>query len=355
MKSYNIFIFLFYVISIFFYGCNNNHKPAAHSNCKKIYPKYAKGFSINYYEDSTNIVVYTNFGIKDSLEIKIPQNITSIACFSSTHLAAISLLGKDHMVSAFSSKKYIYDLHKYRSDLIEIGEPNNIQFEKLLAHKPSIVILFGIDNQVNQTIGLLQKVEIPCFLNLEYKEEHPLAQAEWIKFFGALLHEEQKADSIFDFVEREYLSQKVSDTGQYRPLVMINFPWRGTWFISGNKTLISKYIEDAGGNYTFNDSSIQGNIPMNFEKVFKTCKNADIWLHPGIATRKKDMISSEPNVNQFLAYKKDMIFNNNKRMNSTGCNDFFESATMRPDLVLSDLKKIFQQDTNNLNYYRKIY
>lgn len=356
MKYYNHIPFYIAFICLITFSCAAPQENGDTVGCSKLYPKYAKGFSINVYKDHKEIVVYPSADFKsDSIVTRVPHSVERIACFSSTHLAALALLDKTALVKAFSSKKYMYSPEAYGQDLIEIGEPHEIQYEKLLAAKPDITVLFGIDPSVKETMRQLTERGISPFLNLEYREAHPLAQAEWIKFFGALLNEEKKADSIFSFVENTYIALKQQPGKLPKPKVMLNIPWRGTWYISGDNTLIARYIEDAGGEYAFKDHPIQGNLPMSFEKVYDVSKNTDIWLNPGEIKSKSDMMAALPESNQFGPYKKDNIYNNNLKINSLGCNDYFESATMRPDLVLADLKKIFQQDTHNLHYYRKIY
>lgn len=337
------------------YSCRTQNTLSEHQTCQKIYPEYAKGFSINHYADHTGIVVYLDFEHPDSIEVMLPDTISRIACLSSTHLASLDALGMNAALCAFSSKKYMYAPEKYSKDLIEIGEPHELNYEKIKEANPSIVVLFGIDQKINQTIERLHNMHIPAILNLEYREEHPLAQAEWIKFFGVMLHQEKKADSLFQAVKERYLTLKEQVRKTTSPSVMLNIPWRGRWYISGNNTLIAAYIRDAGGDYLFKDLPIAGTKPMSYEEVFKKANHAHIWLHPGIAQTKNDMLQMDPHADQFEAFQKGQIFNNNKRVNKNGCNDFFESATTRPDIVLSDLIKIFQQDTNNLYFYQKIY
>lgn len=355
MKYSNFFSF-FALIGLFISSCTTSSDKRSEAGYTKYYPKYAKGFSINLFPDYREIVVYLHAEDKsDSIITRVPDSIARVACFSSTHLAAIDLLGKASLVKAFSSKKYMYAPQRYTQELIEIGEPHDIQYEKLLAAKPDITVLFGIDQSIQETVKQLEAEGIVSIVNLEYREAHPLAQAEWIKFFGALLHEDKKADSIFKAIERRYIALKNQPAPTSRPKVMLNLPWRGSWYVSGNNTLIAQYIEDAGGNYAFKDQPIRGNLPMSIEKVYEICKNSDIWLNPGEIKNQSDMMRALPECIQFDPFKKNQIYNNNLKINSLGCNDYFESATMRPDLVLQDLKKIFQQDTHNLYYYRKIY
>ena len=51
-----------------------------------------------------------------------------------------------------------------------------------------------------------------------------------------------------------------------------------------------------------------------------------------------------------------MVFNNTRRMNDAGGNDFYESAIVNPDILLRDLVRIFHPDLvqNELVYYKQL-
>ena len=51
------------------------------------------------------------------------------------------------------------------------------------------------------------------------------------------------------------------------------------------------------------------------------------------------------------------VFNNNKRAGANGGNEFWETGTVHPNLVLADLVKIFHPELlpeHELVYYRKL-
>ncbi len=45
-------------------------------------------------------------------------------------------------------------------------------------------------------------------INAEYLEKHPLGRAEWIKFVALFFDREKEADSIFNVIENDYLTQR---------------------------------------------------------------------------------------------------------------------------------------------------
>ena len=60
---------------------------------------------------------------------------------------------------------------------------------------------------------------------------------------------------------------------------------------------------------------------------------------------------------KFKAVKTVNIYNRNKRLNEFGGNDYMESGTVRPDLILRDLIKILHSELlpeHELFYYTKL-
>jgi iron complex transport system substrate-binding protein len=303
---------------------------------------------------SQMIQVYTINQNDTSLTV-IPKNIMRIVCLSVTHIGAMCLLDEREKIVGVSSTDYIYDSILFALKPTSVGDPNMLQIEKLVSLKPDLVILFEIGTSMKNITDKLDKLSIKYIFNSDYKETTPLAQAEWIKFFGAIVDKNEVADSIFQAVERNYVSTKSKvEFKDIKPRVLINLPFKGTWYISSRNSIIGQMIHDAGGTYVFDDEDINGTIPMTFEKVYSKGKNADIWLNPSMANTKNEMLFTCPNSKLFDAYPTDRIFNNTLKSNARGGNDYWESGIYRPDLILEDLRNIFYSRNTNLHYYKNI-
>lgn len=65
----------------------------------------------------------------------------------------------------------------------------------------------------------------------------------------------------------------------------------------------------------------------------------------------------DPRFSALPALAKGKVWNNNARMSPGGGNDYYESAALRPDLVLGDLIAIFHPEilpAHGFAYYRKL-
>ena len=85
--------------------------------------------------------------------------------------------------------------------------------------------------------------------------------------------------------------------------------------------------------------------------------NADVWINPGAAGSLDDIRQLDARFGDLEVLKSGYVYNNNARTNSSGGNDYWESGTVRPDLVLADLIRIFHPDLltdHRFVYYRQL-
>lgn len=191
-----------------------------------------------------------------------------------------------------------------------------------------------------------------------FLEQHPLARAEWIRYFGVLAGKQQKADSLFESVKNNYLSiASQNDSTPYKPLVMTDALFGDSWFVPGGETYTSQLIADAGGRYVFSDKKTLHTYPLSLEEVLTRAGKADVWIHTNQYVSLKNMETADRRYKLFKPFTTGNVFNYNKRENPEGGNDFWETGVGRPDMILSDLHIIFSADTSryrSMHYYRQL-
>jgi iron complex transport system substrate-binding protein len=255
------------------------------------------------------------------------------------------MLGESNSVKAVSGSQYIYNQNVRKGidegKIEDVGYENSLDFELLLSLKPDMVTVYDINGTISPIINKLKKFNIPVVQINEYLESSPLGQAEWIKFFAEFYNKRSFAESKFSEIYNSYNSlKKIIDTINTRPTVLLNMPWKGTWYIPGGKSNVAQLINDAGGNYLWKENNETHNTPLNIEEVYLKANQADVWLNTGQAKNINDIINNDKRLSKFKAINTKNIFNRNKRLNKLGGNDYMESGTTRPDLILKDLIKI---------------
>ncbi len=294
----------------------------------------------------------------DQLKDKSP----GIAVMASVFAGFIEALDKREAIVAVDNRLFYSDtilLSMMASGIVqEVGEEAQLNTEKLIRMKPDLIIGSSVLSG-NKTIAeRFRKLGLILLTCENYKEQHPLARAEWIRFFGFILECESKADSIFTEVEKAYKSQlSLINKQAIKPKVLTDAMYLDAWNIPGGRSYTARLIEDAGGEYVFTDKQDLYTYPMNLESVIKAAGNADVWIHVNRYRTKTEMLRADPRYTFFKAFNQGRVYNNNKRENINGGNDFWEMGPVRPDLILSDLIAIFSQDKisdDKLYFYSRV-
>jgi iron complex transport system substrate-binding protein len=292
----------------------------------------------------------TGFGDlkNDDNIIKVP--VKKIVCMSATHVAMVSALGMEDALYGVSGTGLIFD-QSVRNAIAsghtrEVGYDENMNRELLVEMSPDLIIAYGIGSESLSHYVKLAELGLKVMYNADYLENDPLGKAEWIRVFGALMNKREMADSIFISSEQEYKSvmETVLHNNSEKPLVMLGLPWKESWYVSPGNSYISKLIEDAGGSYLWKDFQSDFSMPFNLENVYTRAINADYWLNPGTATHLSDILSVDHRLSSLKVFSGKRIYNNNLMVNRSGANDYWETGSLRPGLILKDMAMIFNRE-----------
>ena len=188
-------------------------------------------------------------------------------------------------------------------------------------------------------------------------ESSLLGRAEWIKFIGAFFNREAKADSVFRTIEMNYFKMiNIGQKAPRHPSVLIGMPFKGTWHMSGGRSYMARLLEDAGADYYWKNDTTRGSIPLSFEVVLDKQQDCDFWFEVNAQTR-EEILVKDPRYGLFKAWKNNNLYNNKRRMNENGGNDYWQSGVLHPDLILADLIHILHPELlpdHTLYYFQKV-
>ena len=374
------------VAACLFNSCNSAGKPAAtHTpHCvpeARLPVKYARGFSVDYYN---GFKVITVRDLKDSLNVLaqyvlLPKGkaapvdfanavlldtpVRKVVCVSTNHITAFDMLGLADSIAGVANTELIYNkgiVDKVKQGLIAnigSGEPN---YERIVELDPAFVITSGSWDGGDKMKVKLKSLHLTSVLNVDYMEQEPLARAEWIKFTAAFYDKEVEADSIFKQIETNYLALKAkAQSVLQQPTVFVNIPFKEIWYMPCGDNYMTRIIADAGGDFLWkNDTANNGlNLNLDYEAVYARAANADYWLCNGFVRSLADVQAADKKNTFFKAYQTGKVYNTDKRSTTAGGFDFWESGTMAPDKVLADMIYIFHPELlpgHQLYYYRKL-
>ena len=270
-----------------------------------------------------------------------------IAAMSSSHIAMLDLIGGTPRVKAVSGMRFISDnyIREHEDSIADIGSEADADFEKLVAARPDIVLLYGI-NSSSLMENRLKSLGIPFVYIGEYIEKSPLGRAEWVVAIAEITGCREKGEAVFRQIENRYLTLKgrVGDP-QKRPSVMLNVPYGETWFMASSGSSMAALLRDAGAEYVYSENSTNRTLPIDIEKALVLASGADFWLNVGNFRTIREITDAYPEFKGIGAITGERVYNCDKRLTEGGGNDFWESGQARPDLVLEDLIRIFHPET----------
>lgn len=369
------------------FGCvSNNNEFDIASFYKPLYtPQYATGFQISYSEkySSTLISVKNPWQGANNVEQmliidpknklkNLPQNIKHITqparrivCMSSSYVAMLAAIGCQQNIVGVSGIDFISNeyISINRDKIGDVGYDNNINYELLVSLNPDLVLLYGVTG-ASAMESKLQELGIPYIYLGEYVESSPLGKAEWLVAVGEIAGKREIAQNKFNEIATRYeeLCQKTRQV-ENKPRVMLNTPYRDSWFIPSEQSYMVELIRDAGADcYT---CSAEGNTsqPIDMEQAYTWAAGADYWLNVGPCNSLGQLTSQNPKFANIKAVTEMRVYNNNARQTPKGGSDFWESGVIRPDIILRDLTAIFhpeigiestQTPSHKLYYYQQL-
>lgn len=361
-------------------ACGGSRSHSADDFTQEIYtPHYAAGFSITGIDgDASTLITVRNpwqgaAGVEQQLLLlregeHAPKGFTGqvvkapirhAVCMSSSHVAMFDAIGQVRRVNGVSGIDYISNKHvqehRLCGEVRDVGYDTNINFELLAAMRPDIVLLYGVTGENTLVSNKLRELGIPYMYVGEYVEEDPLGKAEWMVAVAEMCNCREEGEHIFATIRERYETIKAAvPHAAVRPKVMLNTPYRDTWFMPSSRSYMIRLVEDAGGEYIYKDNDGDSSVAVDLEQAYLLANSADVWLNVGAVNTLGELTSQNPKFASAPAVAQQKVYNNNARQTPAGGSDFWESGVVRPDRILEELTGILQGSDEGLYYYKKL-
>lgn len=357
-------------------GCNtHNASSIADDFANIVYsPRYATGFSIA--EDSSGNTMLrvtrpwqgespteqTLAMFKTEDEAKgyngeyIVGRAERVVCMSTSHIAMLDILGSVESIVGVSGKQYVMNERVSSSEQVyDVGYDSSLDFERLISLDPDVVLMYGVSGESSAVTSKFKELDIPYIYLGDYTEQSPLGKAEWIVAVAEIMGIRERGEEIFTEIEQRYNAVRDSISVDRRAKVMFNLPYQDVWYMPSDDSYMVRLIEDAGGDYIYKGRNPSGGSRgISLEEALLLVNKADIWLNVGQCMTLDELRSAAPHFLETAVVKRGDVYNNNRRRSPSGGSDFWESAIVRPDVVLSDLAKIMQGDDSELYYHHRL-
>ena len=356
---YLYFLVLIFLISSCGQKKKNNTSPIHSMAGVPTEIKYAKGFSIQSYENYKLVDVRDPSGENEFKyhyaliprgtspqgipaeykKIEIP--VRSAICMTSLQISNFSKLNAEDCIVGITSTRFLFN--KKINEQLQTGKTHKIGIEGdfdtelVIALNPDMILVSPFKRGGYDAI---RNLDIPLVSFLGYKEVTPLGQAEWIKFTAALLDLEDEAEELFTQIESKYLELKslVQDV-DVKPTVLSGELHSGNWYVVGGESYLAQLFRDAGAQYFMKNDNDSGGFYVDFETVYSQGANADFWriVNSFNGEYNYDILKqTDSRYTDFKAFKNHKVIYSNLREVP-----FYEQTPVEPEVVLADLIKIF--------------
>lgn len=263
--------------------------------------QYAQNFTVDYYEGGYTMLT-TTVDEQKFLVVpegkEIPANLEKNVAVLQRPMKDLYLVASAVMdmfseldgldAIAFSGQKeenwYIEEAKEAMADgdILYAGKYNKPDYEMIVSKGCTLAIENRMISHSPEVVEKLKEFGIPVMIEYSSYESHPLGRVEWIKFFGALLGKEEKAEQIFhkqtDILERVTADEKTEKT-----VAFFFVTSNGLVQVRRSSDYVPKMIELAGGKYIFKNlgdsQTKRSTMNMQVEEFYNGAKDADFLIY----------------------------------------------------------------------------
>lgn len=348
-------------------GCIDNFDDSVDYFPEKIELTHTDGFAVTYHNSYKVVTIATPWpGAESALEYVLVQcgaptpadydpiqiievPVQHIATMSTSYLPFLDSLEVLDRLVAVDDATYVNNptvLEMANSGAItQVGYGAGVNVEQLLDLAPDIVMTYGSGSPDYDAHPVLLNAGLHSVVNAEWLEASPLGRAEWGKFMALFFNKEALAEAQFAQTAQRYAELAAQAAAvQDKPTVLTDSEYQGAWYVAGGNSFTAQLLADAGADYLWADEESTGSVNLAFETVYDVAAEADYWINVGFLNSLAELEAADSRYADFAPFQNGAVWNNNKRQNDNGGNDYYESAVAQPDVVLADLISIFHPD-----------
>ena len=300
MRSWNKILLLTAIICLIWILPVSATEINGHDPVRSMEPDYATQFGVDYYEDGSKplslangqkfLIVPENADIPDELPagiVPLKQPVRNIYLAATAAMCLFDALDSLDSIRLSGTKEdgwYIENARQAMQEgkIIYAGKYSEPDYELLLENRCSLAVESQMIGHASEVKDKLEELGIPVLIDLSSSEPHPLGRTEWIRFYGVLLNEEEKADALFR-KQKEYLTDVLSAENTGKTAAFFHISSSGRVVVRKSGDYVSKMIELAGGKYVFDSigdpEKSTSTVTIDMETFFAGAKDADVIIY----------------------------------------------------------------------------
>lgn len=300
---------------------------------------YAHEFSVDYYaggykliclkDGSRFLVVPEGAQVPKGIArdiVPLCQPIENIYLVATAAMCLFDGLGRVDALRLSGTRQDGWYIESARQAMAEgrmlyAGKYSEPDYELILQENCALAVESTMIGHASDVKQKLEELGIPVLVDQASHETHPLGRTEWIKLYGALLNEEEKAQQLFD-EQKAYMEQAAQGQPTGKSVAFFYISSAGYAVVRKSGDYVSKMIDMAGGEYVFQDlgdpQSATSTVNMEMEQFFATAKDADVVIYnsaiSGQVNSVQELIARNPLLAQFRAVQSGNVWCTSQNM-----------------------------------------
>ena len=326
---------------------------------------FATQFSVDYYEGgykmlsladgSRFFVVPEGASLPDGADqvaVPIYQPVQNIYLAATSAMCLFDSLERLDAISLSGTKAegwYIPAAREAMKDgkILYAGRYNAPDYELITASRCPLAIESTMIAHASEIKEQLEQLDIAVLVDQSSNEMHPLGRSEWIKLYGALLNEEERAEQVFS-EQAGYLNDVSGSAPSGKTVAFFYVSSSGRIIARRSGDYVSKMISLAGGKYIFDSlgdsTSRSSTVALEPEYFYSEAKDADIIIYNATIADEVSsigqMVGKCPLLADFKAVKRGNVWCTNKNM--------YQETTALGQMIDS-LHKIFADGSESVS------
>lgn len=335
MKHINLLL----LISLILVACSGKHN-SADNDGEVVTMRHARLVKVMKYADKARIDILNPWDTTKYLRsICVDIPVQRAAIYTATHASLVAELGVADRIGGVFDSKYITNPNIRNAlatkTIRDLGASNVVNIEGVMDLNPDLFMPSPYENQAGY--GRLEQLGIPIMECADYMEVSPLARAEWIRVYGILFGVEERADSLFNVVEKRYNDLKsLAGKARNKPRLLTERPVSGTWHVPCGGSTTGILYRDAGADYIFSDIKGSGARALSIEKVLDKAIDADLWLVKSFGVLTQQQLTADYPLLQHIPAR--LLVCNTEEV------AFFEETPFHPEYLLENLIALFHPE-----------
>ncbi|MDR1264584.1 MAG: ABC transporter substrate-binding protein [Propionibacteriaceae bacterium] len=235
------------------------------------------------------------------------------------------------------------------------GKYSAPDYELILSQTPGLAIESMMISHSPQVKEKLESVGIPVLVDRSSYEPHPLGRTEWIKLYGVLTGQSERAAQVFD-QQAAYLDSLAGQPASGQTVAFFHISSAGYVVTRRSGDYVPKIIELAGGRYIFSNlgdsDQATSSVNLEMEQFYSQANQADHIIYnatiAGQLSSLEDLVALNPLLADFKAVQTGQVWVTDQ--------DFYQDMTGLGQLI-DDVHQMLTADDpapDQLHYLHRL-